>query len=301
MNVQLPNGDVIVRHEGVKPIEDTTPVVAGNNNFVDYFAEYAKKNNYEVDPESLKIENEDELFDKIFEVKHQQKYGKDNQILKLAENNVDISSLATKIAEYDGLLANDDREFYYQAKALETANAFQAQNPNATNEVIQQTYNNSYNQLKTQHEKTDDSLFGDLANPYRNKYKTERDSIIPKTIDRNQSLKQERLNTFKKSQQGLIESAINNPSFLEKGDNEFKTFLEEKTSIDGNEIKFLKEIGSDPKKLSKMLELYYLDNKGRLSEAVGKRVLGNPSVKSPLFNLQSSGGGTKYIDTSKPH
>lgn len=301
MTFKLPNGELIVDGGQVHAPIDSTPEVDPTNNFKDFFVEYANKNNYAFDEENLTIENEDDLFNQVFQMKEEMAYGKDNQILKLAKNNVDIASVAKQIAQYDSLLGNDDKEFYFQAKALETANAYQKNNPDASSDLVQQAYSKTYEDLKNQHKDTNESLFGDLSAPFRRRYEEERDGIIPKTINRSQTLKQEQLTKFSTNQESLINNAVNNPTLIEKGNEDFRAFLKEKTSIDGNQVKFIKEIMGDDKKLSRLLELYYLDGKGRLNEAVGQKVIGRGHGASNLFNSSKGNGGAKYIDTSVPH
>lgn len=307
--LDLPQIDDKVIFQPIEEDEDGADIVQEQTDFAieddeeDYksaYMDWASSVGIEVD-ENIKIESAEDFENHVANYYIEKKFGKDNQLLDLASNNIDIKEVMNTYAQYDQVIAMDDRDLYISSQATDALNAAIKTNPQLKDQSAQQNY---YNQLidhfSNKVKNADNDLLASLAAPIRAKYEEAKNNLIPSVKTQKSSRDKKYEEEFKKTRELMKRQVKDNPYFAEKKDVDLIEYFDSMTKIEKGKTQFEQRLQKDTGFLRKMVELAYLDENGLLEKTLTKKTIKGKYIPPKLRN--SSGGvGLRMIDTSKKH
>lgn len=307
--LDLPQIDDKVIFQTIEESEDGADIAQEQTDFAiedeeeDYksaYMDWASSVGIEVD-ENVKIESAEDFENHVANYYIEKKFGKDNQLLDLASNNIDIKEVMNTYAQYDQVIAMEDRDLYISSQATDALNAAIKTNPQLKDQSAQQNY---YNQLiehfSSKVKNADDDLLASLAAPIRAKYEEAKNNLIPSVKTQKSSINKKYEEEFRKTRESMKKQIKENPYFANKKDVDLIEYFDSMTKIEKGKTQFEQKLKNDTEFLRKMVELAYLDENGLLEKTLTNKTIKGKYIPPKLRN--SSGSiGLRMIDTSKKH
>jgi hypothetical protein len=289
--------------DGADIVEDDNYREIDDNDEEDYtlaYKEWATSLGIEVD-DNIEIKDAKEFEDKVANYYIEKKFGKDNQLLELAKSNVDINQVMNTYAQYDQVIAMDDRDLYISAQATDALNDAVKKHPQLNSQEAQQEYYNKLvDHFSSKVKNADNELLASLAQPIRAKYQEAKDNLIPSIKTQQSNMQKEYEKEFMKKKETIKSKIKDNPFYAEKKDLDLMEYFDNMTSFDKGKTAFENKLENDPEFYRKMIELSYLEEKGLLEKTLTKKTIKGKYIPPKLRN--SSGSiGLRMIDTSKKH